>query len=326
MLEQFDAATVAMIGRNSPLTSSLVSGDPAFAAADLSWRREAPFRPVDWRWKLAQRSLVEKMPRRAELQDPWVRRITKHLRSRHEVTKSRVSKRASYDHLLAEAAAIRFASDPLIGAELESWLLTGEPRSSVAEITGVNELVIEAYEFAFFDVRSKLDAASFIMHTVIGPGFYEGFRRDDFASLWKTVGYMRGKYMLAVTLQAFPGTRARPWPDWYPASPEKQVRLMRACRRAILARCLPRNVSSARQLRLLLQLQAAAEADFEERYGPLKPLVPPLTRATISQMLDLTKTVEPVLSSTDSVTETGAATVDLTVSCRRTGLPETLTG
>jgi len=250
---------------------------------------------------------VEKMPRRPELQDPWVRRITKHLRSRHEVPKSRVSKRASHDHVLSEAAAIRFASDPLVGAELESWILSGEPRSSVAEITGVNELVIEAYEFAFFDVRSKLDAASYIMHTVIGPGFYEGFRRDDFASFWKTIGYTLGKYMLAVTLQAFPGSRVRPWPSWYPASPQKQERLIRACRRAILVRCLPRDVSSIRYLKQLLQLQAAAEADFEERYGPLKPLVPPLTRATISSAIELGEPMEPVPSTTEFGTKTGLA-------------------
>jgi hypothetical protein len=214
----------------------------------------------------------------------------------------------------------------LIHGELEAWILTGEPRSSLAEITGVNELVIEAYEIAFFDLRAKLAATSFILHTTIGTGFYEGFHLDDLAPIWKMVGYLRGRFSLAVTFQAFPGSRVRPWPAWYSASAEEQAGLIRACRRAILARCLPKYVTSIRQLKLLLQLQAAAEAEYEEEFGSTEPVVPPLTRATISQMLDLTETVEPFRGSTDSVTETAAATVELPVSWRRTRLQETLTG
>ena len=85
-----------------------------------------------------------------------------------------------------KAAAIRFAADPLIGGELEAWILTGEPRPAVAELSGVDEPVIEAYEQCFFDVRPKLDAWSYIIHIVIGPGVYEGFRLDDLAPIWKT--------------------------------------------------------------------------------------------------------------------------------------------
>jgi len=283
MLEQFDAATVAMIGRNSPLTSSLVSGDPAFAAADLSWRREAPFRPVDWRWKLAQRALVEKMPRRAELLDSWVHRIKKHLRSRHEVTKSRVSKRTSYDPILAEVSALRFAADPLIGGELEALILTGEPRPVVAEISGLDEPVVEAFEQCFFDVRPKLEAWSYIIHIVIGPGIYEGFRLDDLPPIWKTIAYFRGRYSLAVVLQAFPGSRVRPWPHWYEATPVERARLIAACRRAVLTRCVPPGSLRLKDLALLAKLKDAGR----QRQGPLAPeapLVPTLDRTAMADL------------------------------------------
>jgi hypothetical protein len=214
----------------------------------------------------------------------------------------------------------------LFGAELQSWILTGGPAPFVAEATGLDEQIVEAYSQCFFNVQPKLEASAYIVHNAIGPAVYEGFRLNDLPSIWKTIAYFRGRYSLAVTLQAFPGSRVRPWPDWFPASPERQARLILACRGAILARCLPRDFSSIRQLKLLLQLQAAAEADYQDRFGSTEPVVPPLTSATISQVLDLTETVEPVPSSTDSVRDTGAVTAKLTESCRRTGLQETLTG
>ncbi len=312
MLKQFDAATVTTIGRNSPLTPGSLSGDAVFAADHLSWRRESPFRPVDWRWRLAQRSLVEKMPRRAELQDPWVRRITKHLRSRHEVPKSRFYKRASYDHVLAEVSALRFAADPLIGSELEAWILTGEPAPVVAELSGLDEPVVEAYEQCFFDVRPKLEAWSYVIHIAIGPDVYEGFRLDDLPPIWKTIAYFRGRYSLAVTLQAFPGSRVRRWPDWYEAWPEEQARLIEACRGAVLTRCLPRFLSSVRDLKLILELGAALEAKREELIRPLGAAVPLLSSEDMSPVVDMTERDKPVPSPTQSSTVTNVATVKRT--------------
>jgi hypothetical protein len=160
----------------------------------------------------------------------------------------------------------------------------------------------------------------------IDPAVYEGFSVDDVAPIWKMVGYFRGRYSLAVTLQAFPGTRVRPWPDWFPASPERRARLVRACRRAIFARCLPRNIATTKYLRWLLQLQAAAEADYEEQYGSLEPFAPLLTSATISSAIDMGESNEPLPSTTECGTENGAPTAKLAESCHRTGLQETLTG
>jgi hypothetical protein len=266
------------------------------------------------------------MPSRAETQDKWVQRILKHLRATGVGEGSRSRRRVRHDRILAEASAIQFAADPLFSAELQSWILTGEPAPFVAEVTGLDESVIAAYEQCFFDVRPKLEACSYIIHMAIGPGVYEGFSVNDLPSIWKTIAYFRGRFSLATAIQAFPGSRVRPWPDWFPASPERQARLIRACRGAILARCLPRNLSSVRYLKLVLQLQAAAEADYEEQYGSLEPFAPPLTSATISSAFDMGESNEPVPSATEYGTESGAPTAKLSESCRRTGLQETLTG
>ncbi len=252
----------------SPCTTP-TANEAVFAADDLSWRRDSPFRRVDWRWRLAQQSLIRRVPRREELQDPWVRRIRKYLCYLQKAPQSRSSKRTSCDRLLAETAAIRFAADPLIGGELEAWILTGEPPAAVAELSGFEVPVIEAYEACFFDVRPKLDAQSYVVHRVIGPGIYLGFRQDDLAPIWKMIGFFRGRFMLAVALQTFPGSRVRPWPEWYKASPAEQADLIKACRRAIHTRCLPTDISSVRGYRILLTLRALREANNQEQYGLL---------------------------------------------------------
>jgi hypothetical protein len=307
MLRQIDAAALTKIVRNSPLTAGPLNTDAVFAADDLSWRRDSPFRRVDWRWRLAQQSLIRRMPRREELQDPWVRRIRKYLCYLQKAPRSRFSKRASCDHLLAEAAAIRFAADPLIGGELEAWILTGEPPAAVAELSGFEVAVIEAYEACFFDVRSKLEAQSFVVHRVIGPGMYLGFRLDDLVPIWKMIAYFRGRFMLAVTLQAFPGSRVRPWPQWYQASPEEQAELIKACRRAIHTRCLPTDITSVKDFRLLLALRALREANNQEQYGLLVADIPLLLSEEIPTEDEMRVRDKPPLSLSQSPTLTNIA-------------------
>ena len=151
MIKQFDAATVTTIGSNSPLTAAPLSGDAVFAADDLSWRRESPFRPVDWRWRLAQRPLKEKLRGRPETRDPWVRRCAKFMRAECVRSQScRPRRRASSDPILSDAARVRFATDPLVAAELDAWVLAASHPEFIAERCGLNVEVVAAYEAVFF--------------------------------------------------------------------------------------------------------------------------------------------------------------------------------
>ena len=313
MLEHLDTAKVTMIDRNSPLTPGPLSRDAVLAPDAMYLLSESPFRPVDWRWRLAQRSLVQQMPLRPELADPWVLRIKMHLQSGHEVPESRVSQgETSIDRVLAEAASIRFAADPLIGGELEAWILTGEPRSALAEVTGYEVPVIEAYEKCFYDVRPKLDASGYVNQILIGPGLRYGFHLDDLAPIWKLIAYHRGRYTLAVTLQAFPGSRVRPWPDWYPASPEHQAELIELCRRVVHVRCMPREVATIEEVILILKSAADAQAHYEKRYGPLGAAGPPPSSDDISPGVGMVETDEPAASPPQSSTGTVMGTVPQT--------------
>jgi len=276
---------------------------------DLTWMRESPFRPPDWRWRLAQLSLKEKLPRRPETRDPWVRRIAGFLRAGRERTRSRAPRRgSSFDTALVEAARIRFAADPLIAGEMGAWVLADEPISLIAKHCGLAEGVVETYEKCFFDARTRLEAKSYINHIVLGPSLYTGFDLENVPAIWRVVGYYRGRFSLAVALAAFPGSRVRRWPDWYEASPEEQAMLIEACRRAVFTRCLGRVVSSVRNLRLVLELRAAFEAKHEERSRPLGAAVPLLSSEDLSPVVDMTETDEPVPSPTQPSTVTNVAT------------------
>src|SRR5208282_5310715 len=135
---------------------------------DLTWMRESPFRPPDWRWRLARLSLEEKLPRRPQLRDRWVRRCAKFMRADRVRSRScRPRRRASSDAILSDAARIRFASDPLIAAELEAWILAASHPEFIAERCNLSVEVVAAYEAVFFDVRPYLDATGYIFHRVI---------------------------------------------------------------------------------------------------------------------------------------------------------------
>src|SRR5271157_3617153 len=261
---------------------------------DLTWMRESPFRPPDWRWRLARLSLEEKLPRRPQLRDLWVRRCAKFMRADRVRSRScRPRRGLSSDHILSEAARIRFASDPLIAAELEAWILTGNHPELIAERCGLTVEAVEAYEVVFFDVRPHLQATSYILHRTIGPPIRYGFALDDLGSLWKFCAYMRGPHALDVLLYVFPGGKPRPWPSTFPATPSEQRALIAACKRMVWTRCLrPADMSPADIVRFLLLnewFQDVQEADCVKLSGI----------GAISKV-DVTSLVEPRTEDLDS--------------------------
>jgi hypothetical protein len=279
----------------------------------LFWLAPAGLRPPDWRWRLARLSLKNKLPCRPQLKDAWVRRCAKFMRAdRVRSTSCRPRRGLSSDHILSEAARIRFASDPLIAAELEAWVLAASRPEFIAERCGLSVEVVAAYEAVFFDVRPYLDATGYIFHRVIGRPITHGFSLSDLGSIWKFFGYMRGRHTLEVLLYTFPGHKTRSWPASFEASPDEKARLIEACRGAVFARCLPRVLSSVRDLKLILELVAGLEARREERFRPLGVAVPLLSSEDMSLVVDLAERDELVPSPTQSSTVTDLAPVKQT--------------
>jgi hypothetical protein len=70
--------------------------------------------------------------------------------------------------------------------------------------------VVGAYEEFFFSVRDRLDAADFVLSTLIGYTPFRGFDQGDWRGLWAYFAYTAGPKMLEIAMAV---SRGRPLPD-----------------------------------------------------------------------------------------------------------------
>ncbi len=94
-------------------------------------------------------------------------------------------------------------------SEVEARILAREPFERIARRASTSPGVIEAFEAVFFHVTDRLDDEAFVIHQVLGPGIYQGFRADDYDLVWKLFGYRCGPVVLDV-LVGVVGPAGRP--------------------------------------------------------------------------------------------------------------------
>ena len=80
--------------------------------------------------------------------------------------------------------------------EVDARILAKEPFDSIAKKCHLSVPAITAYEALFFNVLDRLEATSYIAHTVIGPKLHEGLTPSDIDVLWKFYGYHGGSLVL----------------------------------------------------------------------------------------------------------------------------------
>jgi hypothetical protein len=230
----------------------------------LSCMKEYLFRETDWRWRLAHLPVDRWLSRRPESKDPWVTRIRQHLAYVERSPKSRrSSKRCRFDQAIHEAHQIRSAPDRLIPAELEAWILTGEPAAFIAARCELDEDVVATYENVFFDVRPRLNATGYILNAAIGPSYVQGFSLNDLGAIWRFCAYMRGCHELADILTVFPGNKVRPWSLSPERTPAQKAALISSVRRRVLTMCLRGRDLSVADSRNLILLQAILKAKIQ---------------------------------------------------------------
>jgi hypothetical protein len=262
----------------------------------MSCVEQCPYRRPDWRWQLASRLNVDRrLRRRPEFRDPWVQRVRKALRVGTVGARSRSRRREeTFVEVVHRACEIHFNRDPLVSAEVQAWILSGSAPAMIADRCGLPVDVVVAFEKLFFDVRHRLEAVGYVLHVVIGPPIRFGFSLDDLGSLWKFCSYTRGPHALDVLLQVFPGGKPRPWPSTFPATPAERRKLIAACKRMVLIRCLrPADMSPADIVRLLILIEwglVDQEADWVQLSGI----------GAISKV-DVTSHVEPPSEDLDSI-------------------------
>lgn len=159
----------------------------------------SPFRPADWRWRLAEHL---RATGRRRVPQPWhrdvsVRRIRQFQaalgRCRSDAAHLRLARR---EPALYAAWQIWSAGSTPITSELRARILAGQTDAEIAGLLGVTPAAVAEYEAMFFDVRSRLSAPSYVVHVVLGGRMNAEIEPGDVDALWGSVGYFHGPAML----------------------------------------------------------------------------------------------------------------------------------
>lgn len=122
-----------------------------------------PYRPVDWRWRLAGLVRSGSIPRRRP-QDPWVRQA---IRFQDRLEAVRLRRRHALTLASIEAAhEIRNSPDTWVRFEIETRVLAHQQFEVIASRCNLTRDVVETYERLFFAVTDKLDAQDYIAFVI----------------------------------------------------------------------------------------------------------------------------------------------------------------
>lgn len=173
---------------------------------DLSLEPEAVYRPVDWRWRLAQKKVFADTPtisalfRQVKKHDSLLAVLHSFVRKLEHFCATRPSsyflKLRSQYPLVFKAWEIEHYTNPLIRYELQARLLSGEPYARISSRLCLSEQVIDTYEKCFFNVSDRLANRGYIAHCVFGRLLQIGLKEKDLDILWKIFGYFGGPYVL----------------------------------------------------------------------------------------------------------------------------------
>lgn len=156
-----------------------------------------PWRPVDWRWQRAQR-ITNGEIRSRRTEDDATRLACQFLRALRKAGDNEIA----HDTLARRHAGLYWANrlygteDVALRAEVEARVLAGCSDAEIARRSALPELTVQYYVQFFFDVRSRLQQPSYILHTVLGQSLHRGMNERDYPLLWKFYGYQYGPLML----------------------------------------------------------------------------------------------------------------------------------
>ncbi len=181
----------------------------------LQLRKEAPFRPTDWRWQMAR--LLREQSRRVSRRrvDEWVA-----LAKRFQA--GQLLCRTDWDALdLAERypgiADARYLRDET-GVQAHRWeiearLLADDTPENIGRRLCIDPRAVMAYEALFFNVSDRLHHQGWIVHSVMGTSIHAGLNERQFDLLWKLYGFFGGPHVLDALINTFSGAPKATGPD-----------------------------------------------------------------------------------------------------------------
>ena len=100
------------------------------------------------------------------------------------------------------AARAIYQNNTLQRAELESRLLAEESDATIALRMGMPIEVVDEFAYWFYDLTGRLGMTSWILHAAVRRRPTGTLASDDWAILWKTIGYSYGPLVLEELLKA----------------------------------------------------------------------------------------------------------------------------
>ena len=147
------------------------------------WRYD-PFRPLDFRWQDACRTVARQAAKWTDRNDPVVRMLVRYQRSLDPASKIRVGRVERNQFAAIKAAQELAQQNDLLRWQVEALILAGATDSVVAERCGLAPATIAAYETAFFSVRQSLGAWCYLITRAVGHGPSRGFQDDELRQFW----------------------------------------------------------------------------------------------------------------------------------------------
>jgi hypothetical protein len=161
----------------------------------IDLRPESPYRPVDWRYRLAEAILSGQLPPSRGRLDPWVGRVIRFLSDQSAgKDDAPCPGSALLDPALLAAFQVRSAVDSRLRSELEARVLAGQSTAAIAALCGLPPEVVEAHVHVFFDLEGRLGASDYVTSVVIGIVPHEGL--TDIDALMKCFAYSGGAHVL----------------------------------------------------------------------------------------------------------------------------------
>jgi hypothetical protein len=131
--------------------------DAELAATLLESHPLNPFRPLNWRWRLAGPLARHDRRLRHKWIDAPVRQAAHHLRQAAREGRASTNRPSRLDPALATAIRLQKDDSPR-RREVVCRLLAGQADAAVAAACGLEPAVVAAFEATFFSVRDRLDA------------------------------------------------------------------------------------------------------------------------------------------------------------------------
>ncbi len=155
----------------------------------------SPRRAVDWRWRCATRLRMGLLPAHPAWSDPWVERVVAFQNALGDCEGIPHQPRlAELDPVLVAAHDLQLDGDLRLRWHVEALLLAGEGDDSIAGRCGIPAEVVAAYAEVCFDVRTRLERTSYVLHQSINVNQ----DRPEYAvgRAMKTLGYCGGPFVV----------------------------------------------------------------------------------------------------------------------------------